>query len=645
MPAVPLVPYPPAEVRTHLPLLEWASCVELWLLLIRKLLTVSSNQYAEASLEAHVVPFLLSYVKNASIEAYDGPVDASELELRKLSFSLLHRTLSAMSPVPEQLLEPAILGRACRLYPDVPSFADVLETVMVQQLHGGSKALQAYKATLITSLDKNAIDDNLLNAIALVKISSAFRHFLLIGSDFLDAVSDAYSRHSPSGKHHELVLLTYLCLVDVLTSTPSPTSLLMDHLFNLQTTSLMREIVATTPFLAQFRRFVDSQRLNTGRAKPLLDAFSKYEQVSNTKTVKGDRSLPDKGKGPAGPTPPDDVGEAAHMYKMSLVSQVQDLFPELGSAFIAKLLGANDNNVERATASLLDDTLDASLKDQDMTETLEPRESAQAPGVNLEAVPEARSNPSVIPVRRNVFDGDEFDRLSVNASQLHVGKKNKHLTADDLLSSSRNSIQKEAILSALAAIDSDDDERDDTYDVNDVGAALDSALAESDDEAAETARTGKEQILFVAYKSQPDVLKRDAITRRSKARAALKSETAMTDEAIESFAIMLERDPKRLQRLENRFTDDSGIQSQALEKSAWQADPLQGDDDQLNGANFHPRGGFRGRGRAGNVNGPADERSTQLARQRKDAHKGSRANHNRRDQRARKIARGGGFAS
>ncbi|KAL8827011.1 MAG: hypothetical protein Q9170_007185 [Blastenia crenularia] len=37
--------------------------------------------------------------------------------------------------------------------------------------------------------------------------------------------------------------------------------------------------------------------------------------------------------------------------------------------------------------------------------------------------------------------------------------------------------------------------------------------------------------------------------------------------------------------------------------------------------------------------GPADEKGTQIARERKDANKGARANHNRRDQRARKMAR------
>ena len=60
------------------------------------------------------------------------------------------------------------------------------------------------------------------------------------------------------------------------------------------------------------------------------------------------------------------------------------------------------------------------------------------------------------------------------------------------------------------------------------------------------------------------------------------------------------------------------------------------------GGRARGRGGFPGRGRGrGNVAGPTGDKDTEAARRRKEASKGSRANHNRRDQRARKMARGG----
>lgn len=73
------------------------------------------------------------------------------------------------------------------------------------------------------------------------------------------------------------------------------------------------------------------------------------------------------------------------------------------------------------------------------------------------------------------------------------------------------------------------------------------------------------------------------------------------------------------------------------------------DADQQGSSADRGRGRGRGRGRArggargASVAGPSNDRATQAARQRKDANKSSVANHNRRDQRARKMARAGGM--
>lgn len=250
-----------------------------------------------------------------------------------------------------------------------------------------------------------------------------------------------------------------------------------------------------------------------------------------------------------------------------------------------------------------------------------------------------RTTPPLLPSRRNVFDNDEFDKLTVDASRLHIGRKNEDLTADNLLSDRSNAPNKAAILSALAAFDSDDDERDDTYDVEDVGGTVDTALPGSDEADADL-HDKNEETLFGAYKMSPAAFERDSITRRGKARAALKSETGMTDEAIEGWAIMIGRDPRRLRRLEAKFSSFGGAQRE-LAPTAYRESPAGSGAEDSDGGG---RGGYRGRGRGrggsghGTGGGPVDDK---LARQRKDAHKGSRANHNRRDQRARKMARGG----
>lgn len=249
-----------------------------------------------------------------------------------------------------------------------------------------------------------------------------------------------------------------------------------------------------------------------------------------------------------------------------------------------------------------------------------------------------------MPARRNVFDDDEFDKLAVDTSRLHFGRRNPDSTADAVLQDRSNAPSKAAILSALAAFDSDDDERDDTYDVEDVGGTVDSATpGNNPEENNSDVRDAHDEALFKAYKATPDVFGRDAATRRGKLRLSLREETGMTDEAIEGWGLMLSRDQRQMRRLEAKYSNFTGAQRD-LGPTAWRANESGGEDhanDRGRGGRLRgsPRGG-RGRGR-GNVAGPTGDKDTEAARNRKETNKGSRANHNRRDQRARKMARGG----
>ena len=245
-----------------------------------------------------------------------------------------------------------------------------------------------------------------------------------------------------------------------------------------------------------------------------------------------------------------------------------------------------------------------------------------------------------LPARKNIFDNDELDNLEVAASRLHVGRMETKLEP----SSAQN---KAAIYSALAAFDSGSDERDDTYDIDDVGGAIDST------QDTEFEELGNEETLYLTWKSSPEVFARDAATRRGKARISLRSETGMADEAIEGWALILGRDPRRQAKLEAKCATFRGQQTE-LGPTAWRAakesedigvDATTSDAVGGNRGRQHRRGQGRGGGGrgtpGGNVAGLASERDTQVARQRKDANKSSRANHNRRSQRARKVARAG----
>ena len=123
----------------------------------------------------------------------------------------------------------------------------------------------------------------------------------------------------------------------------------------------------------------------------------------------------------------------------------------------------------------------------------------------------------------------------------------------------------------------------------------------------------------------------------------------MTDEAIEGWAVMLSRNPNQKRKLELKYSAVgafTGRQSE-LASTAWRASPAGSgtEESDTDGGRSAFRGGrWRGRGRGGRGgrgDAAAAPPSDEQARRRKEANKGSRANHSRRDQRAKKMARGG----
>jgi activating signal cointegrator complex subunit 2 len=354
---------------------------------------------------------------------------------------------------------------------------------------------------------------------------------------------------------------------------------------------------------------------------------------------------------------------------MSLITQIQDLFPDLGSGYIVRLLDFYGDTPETIIAHLLDESIPSELQDLDKSEQL-PTTSTTA---HHDPLPPRSTPPppTELPIRKNIFDNDidlaEFARsdqlpntTAGAKNALRFGRANPTLTADDLLSDrSNHTAQKAAIISALAAFDSDDDERDDTYDVADVGGTVD-ATDEGTDQQQPKSADELDLTLLQTFKSNPALFSRDSATRRGQPRASLKRETGMTDEAIEGWAVMLTRDPKRLAKLEDRLAlsaaPGAGMAQPELASTSYRRPKASGDGEEESGTEGEQhssmrgrgrgRGGLgrgRGRGRGGGGGGPSGDQNTAASRQRKEENKASRANHNRRQQRAKKVARAGGM--
>lgn len=716
-PLPPLAPFPPATVRSLLHSEEWGACLDAWIALLELRLEIPKDVFqSSVAKDDSSRRFLASFLQEAVIGDGLG-ADTKLKTLRRLCFLLTRRQMLEVHPPPSELLDWEFLALFCRGYISSQATRTLLAQLWDQESQSLSVSIEKGKALVMSDLstasmvaETTARAEKYLRSLTFLALAVPKAGLLLMtGSDYIDTLFDAYKNHCSMNGNLENLKKTivgnaYVGFASLLKVEPPARSLLLDQLFSLKSAArvdakgskrdptLLSDIICSTNLLGKMGElFVGASQKRGQNLVSSLRAYqteyaalhSRYQRVKRRK---------DKGKGRADDglglhTHTSEHGHSLdiHIHKMALITQVQDLFPHLGTGYIAKLLDYYDDNVETVISHLLEDSLAPQLRDLNLSEELQQPRGTPACHDPLAPKPTPPLSPSLspsppqpppqstIPQRKNIFDNADLTRHTTTAKSLHYGRASQHQTADDLLAEGPTKANKAAILSALAAFDSDDDERDDTYDMADVGGTVDAVVPgadiDADAEAAAHAHADPiDQTLYTHYTATPALFARDSGTRRSAPRAKLREATGMTDEAIEGWAVMLARDPKRLARMERSFMLGAGggvvnrqpelpaTAYRRRQRESGTGTGTEGEAEEETDGGGRGRGGSgRGRGRrgighgrgggdsgsGGNVAGPSGERETAMARRRKDANKGSRANHNRRDQRARKIARGG----
>ncbi|KAF5711814.1 CUE3-like protein [Fusarium globosum] len=638
----PLAPFPQSSWRQHLSSSEWNTLLQSWTSICRAVSSLSEKEIKAAlARDDSIATFLVSFAEETA-EAGFTILDSHSTTLPKAVFQLVSGVFN-VSP-PSQLFDYAFLANIARIFPRKAT-APLIAQLFQRHAAVLEAALTALKKQLIPQLeagikgDLKSVEARLIRLNYLLHASSDTCTLFLAGSDFLDGLIVCFRVMNPPLRK-VILTTTYLCLVGLIDTEPAKWSMLSDQLYALKEAadahkagplnvndSLVPELITNTPLLKILLRRAEDTGAATENFKKRITALEGYRKGTMVRPKRLTRRRLDKGKGKI---TQQEVNADIHVHKMSQITQVQDLFPDLGSGFVSKCLDEYGEDVEQVVANLLSETLPPHLANADRSESL----SSHPEAGRTELAP--RPTPPQVPTRHNVFDDDDFDRLAMDVSKVSFGKK-PGKNADEMLKDKANAPNKSAIFSALAAFDSDDDERDDTYDADDVGGTVDASNQEAD-----AASDSNEEALFRAYQMDSKLFDRDAGTRRGNPRAKLREETGMTDEAIEGWALILVRNPQQKRRLEAKYAF-SGQQAQ-LERTSWRESPAGSGEEGSEpdgGSSRGGRGGGRGRGRGGNVAGPTGEKETESARKNKEANKGSRANHNRRDARAKKMARGG----
>lgn len=693
-----LAPVPPLAIRELITGSEWEACLDAWIALAEMRLVLDTAGFEKlASVGDLGQAFLRSYfLESASVQTPNTP---KERTLRRLCFALTRRIVLEVWPLSKEVDWP-FFALFCRCYAATSSFKNLLSELWQRDRGLLSKTVEKGKELIINQLSTADVlrqsrvepDVRALTMIALVL--PEIGRVLMTGSDFLDTLFETYGKLGGNGYFQSSIAANvYVCLTSLTKTNPPATGLLLDQMFGLKAATnfiksnpqptLLSDLVCSTPLLGRLEAaFTDS---SAKRGQPLLEWLREYRASCgpyHSRRTKA-RRRPVKGKSVA--------TDEVHVHRMSLITQIQDLFPDLGSAYLSKLLDHYGENVELVVANILSESLPPKLQRLNPTEDLHAPEHSYLPEpAPIPVEPQQPSKPQPLPPRRNIYDNDELDRLAVPANRLHYGGANPDLTADDLLAdrsdATAHAAQKAAIFSALAAFDADEDERDDSYDVADVGGTVDSALPGTDAEAdalaadrGQHARSAQaataaeknsniDNVLFAAYEADATQFARAATTRRTPARAALRRATGMTDEAIEGWAIMMARDPRRRERVARAYRDAMLMEGGgALVNGPADAekDEDEGGDETdkgekvggAGGQNRRGGGGGRGRGRGqgrggwggggGGGRGCGQHRGggggPPTSSRGRYAHKTSRGTRDRKEGHAKKMARGSAF--
>jgi activating signal cointegrator complex subunit 2 len=374
-------PFPDANVRHNILPDEWQLYLESWISLTELYLRLGDQEFSSAiSGDDTLTPFLLSFFHEL---ANDDSIVPRIQSLRKQCFFLLHRLLSR-DDLPSSLLSWPALSDFCHVFPKSDQFRILLQKLWARKGGAIEKSLQTAKTSLIRNLESKRPEEaeSTLNRIApLLRVSADASIYMLTGSDFLDALYAAYPNVSPPMRK-KLVTVAYLGLTAVLESPKPNYSLLSDHLYGLKSSeeqeqkkepgknTLVADLVTNTPLLEKIRDKAIAPEAS--RVKNTAASLSAFRQSGLARPKKLVRRKVDKGKAKAGN---DEYGHGAftgevHVHRMSMVTQIQELFPDLGGGFVVKLLDEYNNDVEQVTAHLLEDSLPSHLANADRSEQL-----------------------------------------------------------------------------------------------------------------------------------------------------------------------------------------------------------------------------------------------------------------------------------
>lgn len=380
------VSFPEAAWRNHIVPEEWEACLDAWIALAGAHLALPAINFARTSTTDESLPLFLTSYAAESASSHDissSPNLSKEKQLRKLSYLLSNRLLDSNHP-PEPVLSWEFLADLSKIYGQ-GNGGKLATLVWARHSLTLETSLASLKTSLIKELeaglngDLKKVEFQLKRLDHLLHASPQTAAFFMAGTDFVDALISCFTIMNPPLRK-AIVSTLYLCLIGLTEGEKPNFSSLVDQLYSLKAAadahkagptnvreSLVAELVTETPILKQVQLRIDASGTGSIRAKSVLKSLAEFKKPVSGRPARVSKKKVNKGKGIA----IDDSGHGQiHVHRMSLISQVQDLFSDLGSGFIVKLLDEFGDNVEQVIGHLLEESLPTHLADADRSEEL-----------------------------------------------------------------------------------------------------------------------------------------------------------------------------------------------------------------------------------------------------------------------------------
>jgi activating signal cointegrator complex subunit 2 len=384
----PFAPFPKAPWREHIVPEEWQACLSLWVSLAEAHMSLSKDDFQKISAkDESLTQFLVVFTRETAASGISivGSSESASALIR-LGYMLTARLMKSSSP-PAELLQWNFLADFSRLYGKKRVSPILVEVFRDHQLPVET-SLQGTKKSLILALDSGIKDDlripeaRLKHLNHLIHASPDTAALLMAGSDFLDGLVSCYKIMNPPLRK-TIIATAYLCLIGLTEGNSPKYSVLIDQLYSLKAAadahkagptsgndSMVAELVTVTPLLKQVQHRLNQFGSATSRMQSVIMALESFKKPGgNIRPKRLVRRKVDKGKAVM-MHEDDEEPDRLRVHQMSQISQIQDLFPDLGSGFISKLLDEYHNDTEQVIAHLLENDLPPYLAAADRGKSL-----------------------------------------------------------------------------------------------------------------------------------------------------------------------------------------------------------------------------------------------------------------------------------